>query len=73
MESAIQTPRSWSKAFDNRSVTDETAKHLEALKNDFGKLADNLDTNLPEGRYKDLVRLRLEEACIFAIKSVTHQ
>lgn len=65
--------RSWDEYFKMQGVTNEDAESLVEVREWFQKLALGLQEKLPEGRYKSLVRTKLEEAAMFATKSFSLQ
>lgn len=63
---------SWAELFFPKVVKFEDVPHLSNVRNSFGTLADELERELPEGRYKAMVKTKLEEAAMLATKAYTH-
>lgn len=63
-----------SKAFFSQGFkSQEDIEKSDLVRHAFAHLYDALETWLPEGRYKAMVKTKLEEAALFATKSFTHQ
>ena len=60
-------------AYDSFPVTDKQVELVKEIRKEFSDLSEILSENVPKGRYLSLVETKLEEACMFAIKAVTHQ
>ena len=43
------------------------------IRKSFETFWENVDQDMPDGRYKALVQTKMEEALNFAVKSVTHE
>jgi len=56
--------------FPNRNPTEEQGQTLDVITQSFVTLADLFDGLLPEGRCKSLAFTKLEEASMWAKKSV---
>ena len=60
------------KAYASHRVTTETADKMTQTRLMFDGLQNMLNEILPHGRYASLTGTKLEEACMFAIKSLSH-
>lgn len=60
-------------AYDAVPVSEASQKEIEYIREEFKKLAAALNIGEPKnGRYLALAHTSLEQACMWAIKSVTH-
>jgi hypothetical protein len=57
--------------FEYLKPTDAQLQAMEQMRACFRDIAEFLDSRLPQGRYKALVMTALEEAAMWANKSVT--
>ena len=60
-------------AYDSFPVTDKQAQDVKQIRENFSLLTDVLTQLVPNGRYLSIVQTKLEEACMFAVKGITHQ
>lgn len=60
-------------AYDSFLVTDEQVQDIKQIGENFSLLTDILTQLVPNGRYLSIVQTKLEEACMFAVKGITHQ
>ena len=60
-------------AYDSFPVTDKQAQDVKQIRENFSLLSDVLTHLVPNGRYLSIVQTKLEEACMFAVKGITHQ
>jgi len=60
-------------AYDSFPVSERQALLVREVRANFSNLSEWISDNLSQGRYLSLVETKLEEACMFAIKSITHQ
>jgi hypothetical protein len=60
-------------AYDSFPVTDKQAQDVKQIRENFSLLSDVLTQLVPNGRYLSIVQTKLEEACMFAVKGITHQ
>ena len=67
-----QTEINWEHYFMSFETNEQIDACLESIDDGFIKLAALLQRALPKGRHKSLVLTNLEEAHMFAIKSLTH-
>lgn len=65
--------REWDYDFRSQVLTKEELEKLNLIRDGFAKLANHLQNELPDGRYKSIVRTKLEEAAMFATKSFSHK
>lgn len=63
---------SWTELFYPKPVKHEDLAPFAAVRDAFGKCAAELETLLPEGRYKAIVRTELEKTAMLASKAFTH-
>lgn len=63
----------WDEKFFSKLVDSDYSETIATTKAGFGTLALDLETKLPNGRYKSLVLTKLEEAAMFATKAITHR
>lgn len=59
--------------FEPRILKISHKEHTKLLRKKFKELGAELEERLPEGRYKALVRMKLEEAAMFTTKAFTHE
>lgn len=60
-------------AYDAVPISEENQKEIDFIRAEFKRLAAILNTGEPKnGRYVALAQTSLEQACMWAIKSVTH-
>ncbi len=62
----------WSDLFYPRPVKQEDLVALSVVRDSFAKRAAQLETSLPEGRYKAIVKTELEKTAVIATKAFTH-
>jgi len=60
-------------AYDSFPVTEAQVQDIKQIRETFSSLTDLLTEIVPNGRYLSIVNTKLEEACMFAIKGITHQ
>lgn len=60
-------------AFYSKTMNAEQRKLAEEFRDSFANLALQLSIGLPKGRYQSIVMTKLEEAAMFATKSITHE
>lgn len=60
-------------AYDSFPVNDEQVKQIKEIREAFSVLTQTVEERTPKGRYLSLVQTKLEEACMFAVKGITHQ
>lgn len=66
--------RDWEYDFRPVDFKDEGDKDCcELMRAAFQDLATKLQNNLPDGRYKAIVKTKLEEAAMFTTKAFTHR
>ena len=66
--------RDWEYDFRSVNFQDEGDKDCaEIMRKAFQELATKLQDNLPNGRYKAIVKTKLEEAAMFTTKAFTHR
>lgn len=58
--------------FNSVDVTESMYEKMDVTTSDFNIIAFRLNFRLPEGRYKSLCMTALEEAQMWANKSITH-
>lgn len=61
------------KVFFPQGIAEGDKFPLENVRTTFAKAYDVIDESLPDGRYKSMVKTKLEEAALFATKSFTHR
>lgn len=61
----------WSELFSPRPVTDQD--RLTRVRASFAALGETLEQDLPEGRYKAIVKTDLEKTAAMATKAFTHE
>lgn len=59
-------------AYDSCPVTEQQIKTIKEIREQFSFLSQFLNDNAPKGRYLSIVETKLEEAAMFAVKSITH-
>jgi hypothetical protein len=62
----------WSTIFDALPMSDAQLANLASVREDFRTLGLALYNKLPEGRYKAMVKTKLEEAAMLATKAISH-
>jgi len=65
--------REWGYDFQPKEISDSDKPVLRDVRTAFETLANALQESLPDGRYKSIVRTKLEEAAMFATKSFSHK
>lgn len=60
-------------AFYSKQMNDNQLVIAEMVRDRFAGLAQMLEASLYQGRYKSIVMTKLEEAAMFATKSITHE
>lgn len=63
---------SWSELFFQKGVKDEDLQKVHEVRTAFANCAMILESNLPEGRYKAIVKTEMEKVAAIATKSFTH-
>lgn len=63
---------SWAELFFPKNVKGEDVGKLTDVRNAFAECAAKLEHSLPEGRYKAMVKTKLEEAAMLSTKAFTH-
>lgn len=63
---------SWAELFYPKTIHKEDLAHMEATRKAFADCAKVLETVLPEGRYKSIVKTELEKTATLATKAFTH-
>lgn len=63
----------WSELFYPRGVSLNDTQKLANVRDAFAALATVLESQLPEGRYKAIVKTDLEKLATIATKSFTHE
>ena len=66
--------RPWNYYFEPKGITsDEDKGNLQEVRIRFIDMSEALEAKLPDGRYKSLVKTKLEEAAMFATKAFSHK
>lgn len=60
-------------AYDSFPVNELQVKDIKDIREAFSVLTEMIEQKVPKGRYHALVQTKLEEACMFAVKGITHQ
>lgn len=63
---------SWTELFFPKPIIPEHNERLARVRDALGNCANILQTELPEGRYKDAVRIDLEKLGALSTKAFTH-
>lgn len=58
--------------FSSQSISPDKVLHIELLRHKFSILEDAIEEFCLDPRYKAIVLTKLEEASIFATKSISH-
>jgi hypothetical protein len=61
------------KNFSSIPVNEDESMIIEATREQFAIFAQDMNNRLPDGRLKSIMMTKLEEACMFAIKSISHK
>lgn len=56
----------------NYSLTDSDKTKISMIREAFKKCGFAVEATIPEGRYKEQSLMDLEQSCMWAIKSITH-
>lgn len=59
--------------FGNIGVTREQLDKIEFVRDEYGRLLDNINNSIPDGREKSLMITKLEEACMWGIKAISRE
>ena len=57
--------------FESKKLNDEGLCRIEIVKEAFKGLLNKLEFSCPEGREFSIVKTKLEEACFYAVRSVS--
>lgn len=60
------------KEYDSLPLNDGDASKVRDVRDCFSRHADYMDKLCPDGRYKSIMMTKLEEAAMFAVKSISH-
>lgn len=63
---------SWAELFYPKGIKAEDVKTVEAVRGAFANLGIALESLLPEGRYKAIIRTELEKTAALSTKAFTH-
>ncbi len=61
-----------SPTFTSVQTTDTQQKAIQDIRTAFNDLLEKVTIHTTNGRYLSLVTTKLEEACMFAVKGITH-
>ena len=59
--------------YESTPLNDEQCRKVADVRECFSRHAGYMESICPEGRYRSIVMTKLEEAAMFAVKSISHE